>query len=168
MYLETFNPPRRPGTERCKKSIQHDHFRCLHCGAEVHTMPLFSGVQNRNHCPFCLWSRHVDYQHPGDRMSACRAVMQPIALTVKQTHNKYASRTVGELMLVHRCDDCNKLSINRIAADDQAAIIELIYRASFSLDLSIRWDLEQAYIHPLQVDDETMLFTQLYGIYSPS
>ena len=48
-------------------------FRCEHCGAYVYTLPMIAGVNNRNHCPFCLWSRHVDYLKPGDRMSACKA-----------------------------------------------------------------------------------------------
>jgi hypothetical protein len=126
---------------------------------------LISGVQNRNHCPFCLWSRHVDYLRPGDRMSACKAVMQPIALTVKHTRNKYAGRITGELMLVHRCNDCSKLSINRIAADDQASMIEHVFRASLSLDAEILDDLKLARIDPLEVNDKIMLFTQLYGLY---
>jgi len=140
------------------------HFRCLHCGALVYTQPAISGVQNRNHCPFCLWSRHVDYLRPGDRMSACKAVMQPIALAVKRTRNRYASSAPGELMLVHRCNDCSKLSINRIAADDQAGVIVHIFHTSLSLDMLVRADLELAHINPLDMEDKAMLFTQLYGI----
>lgn len=167
MYLEIYNTPRYAAKERSKPHIMESHFRCLHCGAVVYNQPVISGVQNRNHCPFCLWSRHMDYLHPGDRMSACKAVMQPIALTVKQTRNKYASHAMGELMLVHRCDDCSKLSINRIAADDQACMIEHVFHASLSLDVVVKDDLESAQIYPLAVDDEIMLYTQLYGVYSP-
>jgi hypothetical protein len=99
-------------------------------------------------------------------MSACKAVMQPIALTVKHARNKYANHAMGELMLVHRCNDCSKLSINRIAADDQAGMVEHVFRISLSLDMAIMDDLELARIDPLEVDDEIMLFTQLYGVYS--
>ena len=42
-------------------------FRCHHCRADVpEDAP---GTRNRNHCPFCLWSRHVDIE-PGDRAAS--------------------------------------------------------------------------------------------------
>src|SRR4030065_2106742 len=78
-------------------------FRCCYCRAFVHTLPRLAGVKNRNHCPYCLWSRHVDLLQAGDRMSACKAIMQPIGLTVKQGRNKYGNYRSGELMLIHRC-----------------------------------------------------------------
>ena len=84
-------------------------FRCQHCGVEVPL--LVFGSENRNHCPFCLWSRHVDYAI-GDRASTCLASMKPIGLTLKKGG--------GELMLVHQCCSCNKLSKNRLAGDDQS------------------------------------------------
>ena len=33
-----------------------DGFVCARCGAEVRPL----GYSSRNHCPFCLWSLHVD------------------------------------------------------------------------------------------------------------
>lgn len=141
-------------------------FRCEHCEAYVYTLPVIAGVNNRNHCPFCLWSRHVDYLRPGDRMSACKATMQPIGLTVKQCRDKYASGISGELMLIHRCSDCSKLSINRIAADDQAEVVVGVYRASLSLDETTLKHLDLAQIYLLQVQDESSVFSQLYGRYA--
>ncbi|WP_343383836.1 RNHCP domain-containing protein [Candidatus Amarobacter glycogenicus] len=41
-----------------------DSFRCVKCKQHVDT-PSF-GTTQRNHCPQCLWSRHVD-NFPGDR-----------------------------------------------------------------------------------------------------
>lgn len=140
-------------------------FRCHHCGAYVYTLPSIAGVNNRNHCPFCLWSRHVDHIKPGDRMSACKAVMQPIGLTVKQGRGKYTTDLSGELMLIHRCSDCDKLSINRIAADDQAEIVTWVYRASLSLDEVTITHLNHARIRVLQAEDERTVYLQLYGCY---
>lgn len=51
-------------------------FRCGHCRADVPTRAV--GTEHRNHCPSCLWSRHVDHT-PGDRASTCGSLMQPIA-----------------------------------------------------------------------------------------
>ena len=139
-------------------------FKCRHCQAYVYTQPDFSGVLNRNHCPYCLWSRHVDHIQAGDRMSACKAIMRPIGLTVKRTRNKYRAGMVGELMLVHRCNECGKLSINRIAADDQADRLMELYRGSLSLDGYTQDQLEADNIQLLQGEDVQLITSQLWGI----
>jgi len=95
-------------------------------------MPQLSGVLNRNHCPYCLWSCHLDLFTSGDRLSACKGPMRPIGLTLKKNRNKYQSGHQGELMLIHRCLDCGRLSINRIAADDDPATILSIFEGSLS------------------------------------
>ncbi len=82
-------------------------FKCRHCKRFV-TPPL-SGGRHRNHCPFCLYSRHVDGKSLGDRMSDCGASMEPIG---------YFQRVKGEYVLVHRCLKCAFERFNRIAADD--------------------------------------------------
>ncbi len=154
----------RPGRfSRRQPNRMEKGFRCEYCGAYVYTLPMIAGVNNRNHCPFCLWSRHVDHLKPGDRMSACKAVMQPIGLTVKQTHDKYMTDKMGELMLIHHCRDCSKLSINRIAADDQTEMVAGVFRASLSVDESMLDYLNQAKIRLLQAGDENTVLSQLYG-----
>jgi len=80
-------------------------FRCANCKQEVSASPY--GTQHRNHCPFCLWSLHVDV-HPGDRASDCGGKMEPLAIAVRDE----------EWMLVHRCVSCDVLKANRIAGDD--------------------------------------------------
>jgi hypothetical protein len=87
------------------------------CHQPINADPLLSGVNNRNHCPYCLTSRHVDLYQAGDRLNACKASMQAIGLAWKKSRNKYGTSN-GELMIVHRCDECETISINRIAADD--------------------------------------------------
>ena len=95
-------------------------FKCRHCGSYISTARPLAGVGNRNHCPYCLWSRHLDLFEAGDRLAACKAPMRPVGLTLKNSRNKYARAASGELMLVHLCTDCSKISINRIAADDHS------------------------------------------------
>ena len=92
-------------------------FFCKHCNGYVSSAAFLSGVQNRNHCPYCLWSRHLDLYSAGDRLSACKSSMRPIGLTSKATNKKYGPGR-GELMLIHLCTDCKldfiHLHINKI------------------------------------------------------
>jgi hypothetical protein len=71
------------------------------------------GTRHRNHCPNCLWSRHVD-DAPGDRGADCGSAMEPIAITV---------RGKGEWVLIHRCTGCHELHLNRVAGDDNPLIL---------------------------------------------
>lgn len=86
-------------------------FRCGHCRLDVPTSA--PGTAHRNHCPSCLWSRHVDVV-PGDRASDCGASMEPIAITVRKD---------GEWVLIHRCLGCGELDSNRIAGDDNPLLL---------------------------------------------
>ncbi|MAE62223.1 MAG: RNHCP domain-containing protein [Planctomycetaceae bacterium] len=81
-------------------------FRCGHCRRDV--LQEAHGTRHRNHCPFCLWSRHVD-DAPGDRRARCGAAMEPIGVWVKRD---------GEWAVIHRCTQCGAIHPNRIAGDD--------------------------------------------------
>ena len=107
-------------------------FRCAHCRAIVSSAPLLSGVNNRNHCPYCLWSCHLDLYAAGDRLCACKAPMKPVGLNMKKSRNKYQREARGELMLIHECVECKVLSINRIAADDDLATILAVFEESLT------------------------------------
>lgn len=88
-----------------------DSFICKVCGAAVG--PEGAGSQHRNHCPNCLSSVHVDNE-PGDRSSLCGGIMDPIGIWVRKD---------GEWAIIHRCRSCGALSSNRIAADDNPALL---------------------------------------------
>jgi hypothetical protein len=133
-------------------------FKCGNCGALVLSMNMLSGVQNRNHCPYCLWSRHLDLYSAGDRLSACKARMRPIGLTMKKSRNKYQLSPRGELMLVHTCVDCQTVSINRIAADDDPQTILAVFHSSLSLEYFRDQD------EILLLQDAEIIQKQLYGL----
>jgi len=85
-----------------KRFLKNDNgFICAHCGKEV--KPL--GYTSRNHCPFCLWSLHVDV-NPGDRANECGGQMEPISV---QPDAKKG------FIIVHRCQRCGELHRNRAA-----------------------------------------------------
>jgi len=83
-----------------------EKFNCKNCRKEVSMEAV--GTKNRNHCPFCLYSSHVD-DRVGDRKAKCDGLMEPIGLTTKKD---------GEIKIVHVCQRCDKVSANRIAGDD--------------------------------------------------
>lgn len=89
-----------------KTHANHDSFTCKVCGRPV--MPNGAGTDQRNHCPNCLSSLHVDIE-PGDRQANCGGIMDPVAVWVRKG---------GEWAIIHRCRRCGELSSNRIAADD--------------------------------------------------
>jgi len=89
---------------RCKED-----FDCLRCGASV------AGDGYTNHCPRCLWSRHVDV-NPGDRSADCGGMMEPIGLEQRR----------GKQLLLHRCTRCGLERRNRRSEnDDFEAILQV-------------------------------------------
>ncbi|MBP7227669.1 MAG: RNHCP domain-containing protein [Longilinea sp.] len=139
-------------------------FQCAACRAWVSANPLLSGVQNRNHCPFCLSSRHVDLHHAGDRLCACKAIMQPIGLTTKKKHDKYAPEGNGELMLIHQCRACGSFSLNRIAADDDPQALYQVFLQSANLPADVQWQLAHQHIQLLRMEDKARLRARLFGM----
>jgi len=145
------------------RSSTFGDFRCAHCHALVSSAHLLSGVNNRNHCPYCLWSCHLDLFAAGDRLCACKAPMKPIGLTMKKGRNKYQQDLRGELMLVHECTECKALSINRIAADDDPESILAVFQDSHTLNQQVRYGCQQHGIVILNIEDTKIVYTQLYG-----
>ena len=138
-------------------------FRCAHCHVIISSAHLISGVNNRNHCPYCLWSCHLDLFGAGDRLSACKAPMKPMGLTMKKGRNKYQREPRGELMLIHECVECKTLSINRIAADDDSAMVMAVFQESFALDHHMHALCQENGIVILNTQDTEIVYAQLYG-----
>jgi hypothetical protein len=133
------------------------------CQNYVSAAVMFAGVQHRNHCPYCLWSKHLDLHQSGDRMAICKAGMRPVALTLKQAPKKYALSTPGELMIVHQCQGCEKISINRIAADDDPERILAVLDDSAGLDGNFHQMLREQGICALESSQRGIVATRLFG-----
>ena len=146
------------------KASSFGDFKCGYCGNLVSSMHMLSGVNNRNHCPYCLWSCHLDLYSAGDRLSACKGQMKPIGLTMKKSRNKYRLDARGELMLIHECMDCGSLSINRIAADDDSESILLVFENSLKYGQNQRCKRED--IEMLGMRESKIVHEQLYGQYA--
>lgn len=86
-----------------------EDFTCEHCGKEV------IGNGYTNHCPACLWSKHVDI-FPGDRKEKCEGMMKPISVI----------KTKGEFSIVHQCQRCGFEIKNKLSANDDFAEVTRI------------------------------------------
>lgn len=92
-------------------------FVCAHCGRQVEPL----GYTSRNHCPYCLWSLHVDIL-PGDRANTCGGLMEPIRVEPDRKRG---------FVVVHRCTRCGAIVRNRAAheakiqPDDKNLLIRL-------------------------------------------
>ena len=138
-------------------------FRCSHCQMLISALPMLSGVNNRNHCPYCLWSAHLDLFTAGDRLSACKGPMRPIGLTMKRSRNKYRLESRGELMLIHQCTECGDLSINRVAADDDSECILTVFQDSLLLGYAVSSACEEQGILMLGAAHFGAVHIQLFG-----
>ena len=76
-------------------------FICENCGAKVEPL----GYSSRNHCPFCLWSKHLDV-NPGDRANECKGLMEPIRVELDPKKG---------YVIIHRCTRCGEIHRNRAA-----------------------------------------------------
>ena len=80
-------------------------FECENCQKEV--TPLKNGSY-RNHCPFCLYSLHVDV-NPGDRANDCLGLLEPIGVE----HNAKKG-----WIILYECERCGETGRNKAALDD--------------------------------------------------
>lgn len=92
-----------------------EDFNCAHCGAVVR------GNGYTNHCPNCLWSRHVDNM-PGDRAASCGGMMRPVS----------AAPAGDRFIITHKCEKCGKEKRQRTSDNDNIdAIIAISADNSF-------------------------------------
>lgn len=139
-------------------------FICSNCHKFVST-DTFIGTRYRNHCPFCLWSTHVDFDRSGDRKANCSGLMAPVGLTFKhEGFDKYTGKPrQGEVMVIHRCVNCGHISINRTASDDNNDLLLDLLKKNNSQDEQIAEELVSENIERLGQKDEQEVRNQLFG-----
>lgn len=80
-----------------------ENFKCENCNKEVLKLEYTA----RDHCPYCLYSKHVDI-NPGDRACACKGLLVPIDIEkYKKTYK-----------IIYRCEKCGYEHKNIVASDD--------------------------------------------------
>lgn len=92
-----------------KFTMKDDPFICECCGAEVKAL----GYTARDHCPICLYSKHVDIM-PGDRQNTCHGLLKPIGIEkFKDTYK-----------IIYKCEKCHQMHKNIASEDDD--ILQII------------------------------------------
>ena len=86
-----------------------ENFKCENCGHSI------KGNGYTNHCPKCLYSKHVD-NNPGDRACDCKGLMKPIDIEIKG----------AEYIITHECHVCgHKKKQKTCENDDFDTIIKI-------------------------------------------
>lgn len=84
-----------------------EDFVCENCGFKV------KGSGYTNHCPKCLYSKHVDVT-PGDRAEKCGGLMSPEGFEQKD----------GRQIIIQKCEKCG--AIKRCRTSPQDSVDELV------------------------------------------
>ena len=89
-------------------TMRDENFICENCHKEVEEL----GYTARDHCPYCLYSKHVDI-NPGDRQNPCKGLLRPIG--IEKFKDTYKT--------LYRCEKCGEDHKNIIAKDDDMNMI---------------------------------------------
>ena len=81
--------------ENCNKKVERLNYSC------------------RNHCPSCLYSKHVDV-NPGDRAEKCHGLLKPIGIE---------NNPKKGFVIVYKCEKCGAIRRNVAAKDDNMSLI---------------------------------------------
>ena len=81
-----------------------EEFVCENCGKKV----LKLGYTSRDHCPHCLYSKHVDNM-PGDREAECRGLLKPVQVELDSKKG---------YVIIYKCEKCGAIRKNKAAVDD--------------------------------------------------
>ncbi len=105
------------GERRFRRVVEH--FTCGHCRFDA------KGNGYTDHCPKCLWSRHVDIM-PGDRKNTCMGMMEPVGAVYEH----------GNYIIKYACVKCGAAKIMKAAEnDDQSVLTKLLAQVAPSSGL---------------------------------
>ena len=85
-----------------------EEFICENCHKKITKL----GYTARDHCNYCLYSKHVDIM-PGDRKNNCLGLLRPIGI------EKYRDT----YKIIYQCDKCHQFHKNIMARDDNMDLI---------------------------------------------
>ena len=90
-------------------TVIDEEFVCENCGYNAKKL----GYSCRNHCPKCLFSKHVDI-NPGDREENCHGLLEPIGLEINGKKG---------YVIIFKCQKCGAIRKNKAAEDDNMELL---------------------------------------------
>lgn len=91
--------------------------------------------------------------------------MQPIALAFKNYKvNLFTGKGNGEVMIIHQCLNCGKISPNRIAGDDNEYQVISILNESINLNQNMANLLKNLRLEPITALNKEEALISLFGI----
>lgn len=87
-----------------KFNMIDEGFVCENCHKKVPKLEYSA----RDHCPYCLCSKHVD-NNPGDRSEECHGLLVPVDL------EKWKN---DSFKIIYKCQRCGEIKKNITAKDD--------------------------------------------------
>ncbi len=104
-----------------RKFVEIDEsFICENCKMQVEPL----NYSCRDHCPHCLYSKHVDI-NPGDRAEECQGALEPIGIEINSKKG---------YVIIYKCKKCGKIRKNKAAKDDNMdLIIELSVNKNYNI-----------------------------------
>lgn len=91
-----------------KFTMRNDNFTCENCNKAV----IKSDYTARDHCPYCLYSKHVDI-NPGDRSNTCLGLLVPTGI----------EKFKNTFKIIYKCNKCSEIHKNIIHDDDNMDLI---------------------------------------------
>jgi DNA-directed RNA polymerase subunit M/transcription elongation factor TFIIS len=116
-----------------------EDFVCEYCHSEV--SPLI--YSSRDHCPICLYSKHVDI-NPGDRKNNCKGLLKPIG--IEKFRDTYK--------ILYKCEKCGQLHKN-IMAKESVLEYEVIKRNKEKNKTLVKINLKTGRHHQIRVQFAT-------------
>ena len=116
--MNKFKSPPNPSSKKrgeIKKNFTRviENFACGNCGLEV------VGDGYTDHCPKCLWGKHVDEEIPGDRASDCRGLMEPVGAKLIMSNVKF--------LINYKCTKCRHVfTVREGKGDDREKLMKLL------------------------------------------
>ena len=86
-----------------------EEFVCENRGKKVSKL----GYTSRDHCPHCLYSKHVDNM-PGDREAECRGLLKPVQVELDSKKG---------YVIIYKCEKCGAIRKNKAAVDDDKDLL---------------------------------------------
>ena len=147
---------------KIKAEKQQKKFICCECNNEI-SFSVNIDTTHTNHCPRCLSLRHFNKKFLDNGATNCGGCMRAIGLAFKKEEgDKYSNQKEEELMIIHKCVICDKISINHLAIGDDEVAILVLFHKSFLLDNVTKQKILNKGIKLASPRDKERVFVKLF------